>query len=31
VTRVTHQDNKPFVATVAYNADGDRARYTVVM
>jgi len=30
VTRVTHQDNKPFVATVAYNADGDRARYTVV-
>jgi len=30
VTRVAHQDNKPFVATVAYNADGDRARYTVV-
>jgi RHS repeat-associated protein len=30
VTRVAHQDNKPFVTTVAYNADGDRARYTVV-
>ncbi len=30
VMRVAHQDNKPFVATVAYNAEGDRARYTVV-
>lgn len=30
VAQVAHQDNKPFVATVAYNADGDRGRYTVV-
>jgi len=31
VTQVAHRDNKPFVATLAYDAQGRRARYTVVM
>jgi len=31
VTQVAHRDNTPFVATLAYDAQGRRARYTVVM
>jgi len=31
VTQVAHRDNKPFTATIAYDAEGRRARYTVVM
>jgi len=31
VTQVAHRDNTPFVATLGYDAQGRRARYTVVM
>ncbi len=31
VTQVAHRDNKPFVATLGYDAQGRRARYTVIM